>query len=316
MVAIVTAGGVADRYARHRIEDFPAISAGETAPFSVSPDADPRHTFPPRTYSQLRSEYAAQPNEGPIEIPLSVTGIAPNHAVRIDAETFIVSGDGHPDITIPWESQAGGLRFTDSPQFGESGPLLGNSQWTARIPRWLYREFADRKITLRITYAVTEFEAEPSVSVPFDGHSADVPEQGHCFDAPSYPAKETGMVCQYALTGPSLTHVTWNLQENCNPISGSVAARQEWIGSSDRGWREFAVSPVIGVNAVFATKATDSDDPRTYRLCNASPFTFTKYHIWRRRMIEVTLPPIDPTIYIPPPIHQPDSDVIPPPDSE
>ncbi len=51
----------------------------------------------------------------------------------------------------------------------------------------------------------------------------------------------------------------------------------------------------------FATKAENSPDPRVYKLCSGSTFTLTKYHILRRRIIEVTLPPIDPTIYIPTP---------------
>jgi hypothetical protein len=315
LVAIITAGGVANYYAHHRIQDFPAVSASEAAPFSVSLDPDPRHIFPPRTDAQLQAE-SPQTNEMPINIPITISGIAPNHAVRVEAETMTVSADGHPSVTIPWNSHAGNLMFAPPPQSGLSRPLLGDSQQNAELPRWVYRDFGNRKITLHLTYAVLELEAESPTRIPFNAEAADVPEHGRCIENSHSQTKNAGITCQYALTGPSLTHVTWNLNEACNPLSGKPLADEQWIGDSNGSRREAQLSPVVPLMWGFATEAGPFKDPRTYKLCNGSPFTFTKYHIWRRRMIEVTLPPIDPTIYIPPPIHQSNSADIPPPDSE
>ena len=311
LVAIVTAGGVANHYARHRIADFPALSATEPAPFRVSLDPDPRHIYPSRTYAQLQAE-TRQNNESPIDVPITISAIAANHAASIDAQSLTISGDGHPNITIPWEAQ-GPTRMYPS----DAGPFLGDSHLNARIPRWVYREFADKKITLHLTYAVTELEAESPLQAVYTDQDMDVPENGHCSLANNYMFEQPhDLVCQYELTSPSLTHVTWNLSESCNPISGSPVSRETWVGDTNRGLRELEISPVIRLFSGFSTTAAKRGDPRDYRLCPDSTFTFTKYHISRRRMIEVTLPPINPTIYIPTPNHQPASSPIPPPDSE
>ena len=120
------------------------------------------------------------------------------------------------------------------------------------------------------------------------------------------------LVCEYALTSPSLTHVIWNLSENCGPISGSSVPRQTWVGDNNPGLREADLSPVIRTYSGFATTAAQFKDPRDYHLCPGSTFTFTKSHILRRRMIDATLPPIDPTIYIPLPTkHEPTPNTVP-----
>jgi hypothetical protein len=174
-------------------------------------------------------------------------------------------------------------------------PYVRDSHTLLMIPGWMVREFAGKKVNIHITYAITELDAESPIGVPFNGVAMDVPQNGHCIKVP-----DMGIVCQYALANPGLTRVTWKLQTSCNG-SGTDLPEAEWFGDAESSVRGLDISPLSELFTTFHTKNADPKNPYVYGLCPGAQFTFTRYHVARRRLIEVTLPPLDPRMYVPVP---------------
>ena len=213
-------------------------------------------------------------------VPFHVSGIAPGHAVRLEGKSIAYEYNGGVHGKMGWY------------QTGED-PLAGDTQTRQEIylPPDVYRQTAGKSITFHLTYAVSEFETELApFTVPFNGTPIDVPQHGHCRNA----IHSDEMSCQYAIKGPQLTRISWQLHQTCGASSPADHADEHWIGreSSLGGF-----SPVVSMDNIL------NADPLGRNLngpefCPGEPLTFTRYRLVRRRLIEVTLPPIDPQRYV------------------
>jgi hypothetical protein len=292
VVVAITAACFAEALAPHRHSVFHALAAGETSPLNVAIDPDPQSqdrlsdasTFQSQSYGEGDSQY-------PVNVPLIVSGIVPGHVVNLDAQTVTFTSPGMQARTTPW--------MQVMTQFGIN-PVISGARRNVNVPPWIFNEFSGKTVTIHITYAATELEAESPTTVSFNRYGTDIPQNGRCTDT----GDPSGIHCQYALTDPDLTHVTWTLQQSCTSASPQDVAREQWIGTIRPGIED-AINPALrslDFNPVDTLYTSLEDRQpgyrRGYRLCPGTPFIFTKYHIVRRRMVEVTLPPLDLRTYI------------------
>jgi hypothetical protein len=264
--------------------------ANEAPPVQVALDPDPRLQEELLDDPQQQARRDAR-NERDAFVPLILSGIASGHAINLDGETATISAPGMQSRTIPWSGTGGRFSLT-----GYSHPFLTDSHPhnSITLPGWMVREFAGKMVSIHVTYAVTELEAESPAEVPFNGVEMDVPQNGHCTQRNA----DADISCQYALASPSLTHITWKLQESCATTAATDIAQQEWVGGTEHSIREFEFSPLASFSPSFNTRYAPDRDPRVYVLCPGSALTFTKYHVARRRLIDVTLPSLDPRVYV------------------
>jgi hypothetical protein len=103
------------------------------------------------------------------------------------------------------------------------------------------------------------------------------------------------VMCQYAVDAPQLTRISWRLHQSCGTSLPADRTAEHWIGGEAVSDMDF--SPVVSVHNIL------NSDPLGRKVdnvefCSGEPLTFTRYRLVRRRLIEVSLPPIDPQHYV------------------
>ena len=159
--------------------------------------------------------------------------------------------------------------------------MFSDSHSLLMIPGWMVREFAGKKVSIHVTYAITELDAESSIGVPFNGVVMDVPQNGRCIEVP-----EMGIVCQYALADPGWASPTRHPRKACKHPATAVV--RTWLRPTGLAMRSTPsetseISPVSSLSPSFSTKIVDPKRPHVYVRCPGAPYTFTRYHVSRRR---------------------------------
>jgi hypothetical protein len=280
LVALLTFTALGDIYAKNqRSTAYPTPLSNEVPPLRVVFNTDPAYQLTrkgdPISASHSTDSFA-------LSVPINVTDIAPGHAVQIDGKS------------ISYKADEQGVSGTDTWQHNGEEPFVSNTPFRQEIdlPRSVYRVTAGKSITFHLSYAVTEYEAEPApFTVPFTGAPIDVPQHGRCVQ----DSLDNEVRCQYALKGPQFTLITWHLHQTCGASLSADRTAERWIGGERAN--EAGFSPIVSINNILNV------DPLGRRMddvefCPGEPLTFTRYRFVRRRLIEVTLPPIDPQHYV------------------
>lgn len=239
-------------------------------------------------------EIYAQRYKGQFNIPLLLSGVSPNHAVRID------------NVTISYRTPHSG-ELTDVLQGGGRTYLPGDFHDAIHLTLFgpkEYRQLADQPLIVNLTIAVTELEVATSAFATAAASDFAVPNHGICHPfGPSDPNNVRLISplqdCQFPLNRLPRTLVTarWSDQP-CGQPSDSGVEGSEWIGSDDnQGW-SLNFDPVqnIGINLSEQNRAHSKGYVPRF-LCPGTTVKFTNYRVSRQRLLHVTLPPILPRDY-------------------
>jgi len=274
-VLIMTAGVMTASYTAGDVRGYAALAAGEAAPLSAALDPNP-------IYQADKSATETVDDGGPTiaaAIPLAITGVAPGKAITIEGAQIAYEADGKTS-ELPWSG--GDNRFYTVGEPNTHEIFLTHAD---------YKKLRQQPFVLHITLAVIEYGPDAPQKVWFDGKTMDTPDNGHCRIDPG----TTDLQCQYALSLPGPTTVSWHQQENCS-VSGPLdtnAAR--WAGRWYEGnGIQPELSPVEHLSPVKFNRPTMASFAP---VCPATWFTFTKYHVARKRLVQVTLPSVDVTLY-------------------
>ncbi|MBB5063909.1 hypothetical protein [Granulicella mallensis] len=280
LIGLLTFACIGSVYVKRKVVvSFPPSASGEAPPLRMEFNPDPAYQL---------AAISSLPKRGvesvTLLVPIKVLGIAHSHAIDVVGKSITYEDAGGVHGTTTW--------YQDS-----RDPLVGDAQIREEIylPQDIYRETEGKSITLHLAYAVTELEAEPmSFTTPFNEAQMDVPQNGHCFKTELFGEVN----CQYAIKKPQLTRITWHLHPTCDASSSADRADEKWIGGEEAS--ETGFSPIVSVNNILNAdplgRKTDDGE-----VCPGEPLTFTRYRFVRRRLVEITLPPIDPQHYLLPP---------------
>jgi len=250
------------------------VSATETTPVSIALDPDPK----------FQEFHAILSDEGKfgIELPLHLAGIAPNRAISISRLKVVIDAPGVAPATI-------------SNSYFSPNSFASNRTTTLylEVPGDIVRRSHGQPLSFHFTFAVDELQPQSSTTVLAGAESINVPGNGHCYqhgDAES-------AICLYAWHQSAHTRISWTTQPQCGVTSPQDKPRDIWsdrLYAEDRG---AFLNSVLAYKRIFPIRARQIA-PTQY-FCPNTPLTFTNYTILRRRILHLTLPPLDPQQYRP-----------------
>jgi hypothetical protein len=270
-VLALTAVVLVNIYSTAHVRGYSVLAFGEAPPITAALDPDQQFQ-----YAKPSGDHEAYQPEPRASVPLSLSVATPGKAVTVEGQMVEYEADGVKG-SLPWDRSGSSFITVGSPFTTE-----------APIPYNVYAKINARPVTLRVTYAVTEYDPEPAQTVWFDGKTLDIPDHGHCV------AQHWGgdLQCLYALSKPGPALVSWQNTEACSLGVHAHPAGSNWIGpegSFDPGF-----SPIEQLNGLRFNYPTFTSFAAA---CRGTRLTFTKYHISRKRLVTVTLPSIDVTLY-------------------
>jgi hypothetical protein len=255
-------------YRRQSLVDraYPQPSASATAPITVS------HT--PNKYGP--DDARTWDGENYIDLPVNFSGVAEGWAVFANDFKFtITAADGSQWIS-PWQE------FHERARAGDN-----YSKLSLPISPALYERFKSAPVTLRITFAVTRYQAESVTSGTYPAGDAAVPGVGFC----AQESRSSYLFCRSALRQPSLAYATtvWS------SVSCSETAPPE-ATTRGGGWIEpnrdpnFGTSPVWIYGWLFNRDDEEYGRHARWHICPGSPLEVTQYHLVDRTRTDLTLP--------------------------
>jgi hypothetical protein len=282
LVLLLTAAIFASVYTPNSVHGYANLNPGAPAPLQLAFNPDPSE----QTHTTI--DAAIPPGNTNtsvmLSLPVTLSGIAPNHALQIDGYQTSYQPSGQPATKPLWERNS--QYFT-----ANAATRLGFS-----IPTDTFRASAGKAVTLQLTYAVTELAADATTTLPLNGTSLDVPQNGHCFWTPGAGDVITHVDCQFSDHRPSLTRITWNVTSTC-PASPSASEPSEpaetWL--ADDQSPSISFSPVATAPHIAGSRLLG--DSQSLFLCAGAPLTFTHYHVIGHHLVHVTLPAFDPQLY-------------------
>ena len=263
---------IAGAFPWHGHSPYVPVSANETTPVSITFDPDPK----------FQEFHAILSDEGKfgIELPLHLAGIALNRAIRIGQLKVVIDAPGVAPATI-----------TNSYFNPNSFASDRTSTLYLEVPGDVVRRSGGKPLSFHLSLAVDELQPQTSATVLAGAESFNIPGNGHCYqhgDAES-------AICLFAWNQPGLTRISWTTQPQCGVPSPQDKPRDIW---SDRLYTRNqgnVLDSVLAYTRVFPIRARQIS-PTQY-FCPNTPLTFTHYTIIRRRVLQLTLPPLDPQQY-------------------
>jgi hypothetical protein len=222
--------------------------------------------------------------EWPIQVPLSLSGIASDHVVKIRGFRVVIEMPGD----IPWNSgwQAGGP---------ELWPDENLSYVNFQIKSELYDRLKATPLKLRMTLALTEImETNVQEIVIGEGEFA-VPNVGTCFNRLSMP----WIQCRAAVRRPGVMASVAGTTESCSqassersPVSGATLHTLLWAPTPDVNP---GISPVQAFGLNFSASnglITRPEDRRRIVICPGTRMRLGKPKIVGHSRIEFETPEI------------------------
>jgi hypothetical protein len=235
---------------------YPQAGTG-AAPVSIRLDK-----MPTRTRSFSGGNYTS--------LDLDYSGVADGTAVFGDDFKYtVVAADGS-QWTSPWQSLE--EHFVPGQEDQRAGVTL-------MMRPEEYERFERGPVTLRITFALSRYQADAVMNTVFPETEAAIPGIGIC--APQ-PGRRQSLYCRAPLGGPKLTRMTvdWSRISCDSPQAAGNAPEHgdQWLTQD---------GPAFILNSVWTRDMWFGDEKD--HVCPGSPVTVTHYHPLDRTQMEITL---------------------------
>jgi len=272
LAVVLLASTAADIVVQHRspLRECPLLSANEQPLAQIEYNPDPKLQKPYPIVSDDKYLH--------LRVPITFSHIVPGHTIVAEATSTTIEAPGLASITLPWTAYAT-MTNTDFVEIDLPGDFI--------------RKAAGKPLTFRVTYALSELEPTSTTTLIAGGQTLNVPGNGHCYQ---YSGTDDP-VCLYA-TSPyhGYNRVSWTDHTQCGVSSPGDLPREAW-SNSFRSTQSSAVGDgsIWAVKQAFPVHARQVDSDLYF--CPNSPLTFTSFRVVRHRQMQVTLPPIDPSLY-------------------
>lgn len=246
-------------YSRQYLVDraYPRPGSG-AAPVNIRLDKQPTATrsFAGEDYTNFALDYS---------------GVAAGTALFGDDFKFTIVGADGSQWTSPWQSIED--RFV--PGQGEQREGL-NLMMRPEV----YERYKQGPVTLRITFALTRYQADAVMNTVYPERETAIPGIGMC--APQRTRTQS-LYCRAPLGGPQLTRMTvdWSSIpcELPQPTSDAASHGDQWLVRD---------GPTFFLNSVWNMDLWFGDERSHTHVCPGSPLTVTHYHPLDRTQMEVT----------------------------
>lgn len=253
---------------------YVAVSANEQAPVSVALDPNPKF--------QEFHKILADEGKFRVELPLQLTGIAPDRAIHIAHLKVVIDAPGVAPVTL------------QNPTFyPNSFTSDGTTTLYLEVPGDIVRRSGGKPLSFHLSLAIDELQPQSSTTVLTGAESFNIPGNGRCYQH----ADAESAICLYAWHQPNLTRISWTTNPQCDIPSPQDKPRDIWADSLYTRDSGNILDSVRAYERVFPIRAGQIAPTRYF--CPNTPLTFTNYTILRRRVLYLTLPPLDPQLYRP-----------------
>jgi hypothetical protein len=233
----------------------------------------------PRDFALM---YPKNPRTAVYRIPEEFSGVAPGTSFIRWAERYtLTAADGYT-WTSNWRNDLSVLAAKGSE---ERIPTRSHID----IPWSVHDRLAGGPVTLRMEYLVTQYENQPSYTIPVSREYQEVPGLGFC------SAGDRTLACRSTdARGDYFAYVTFGRQGSCgvpptavpDPLSDAAPPGYQRIGTVFE--RIGFAPPIPGFNPVDVNQGflRWPGDEEAYHACPGSPGTFTRRHELRRVRLE------------------------------
>jgi hypothetical protein len=253
--------------------------------YSIGPTgAAVRFSYIPMTWNEGTSSSGMAGPMVPVQVTLSVAGVAEGEAYLVDSVRGEVIAPNGAHWTSPWQSLSADPlvpgRDSIGTQFG--------------MPLDVYNKFKSLPLHVHLILALTQAHAGKASSIPMQMERFAVPAFGVCAPqtgwAPVF-GQVTGIGCDSALREPQLTYISTRWSDA--PCSAAPTGPDEgvlgtgWAGSLDREPAQMGISPIVDTHIDLSNNQMENGTKEMRSLCAGTLITFTQYSLVGRTQTSV-----------------------------
>ena len=252
---------------------YPQPGASYPAPVNIAAIPSAAHPVEARSYE----------GQDYIDFPILFSGVAQGYAVTTADFKFTLTAADGSQWTAPWQEIQNHI-----------GPGGHSSYLSLPISPAQYDRFKSGPVTLRITFAVSRYQADTVATVPYPTRlDQAVPGIGIC-TADSESRSMDTLLCRSAPHDSRLTYFTtmW-ASAPCSVPPASPGATPQVDAWNESGNPGFALIPVVTPVWIsrffFYRSEVEGQSHAHWHVCPGSPLTVTQYHLVDRTQTGFTL---------------------------
>lgn len=258
-------------YQRQSLVDaaYPVPSAASAPALVITHVPSPSHPDEARSYEHY--DY--------IDLPVSFSGVPEGYAVTTDDFRFTVRAPDGSTWTSPWQRYPERIRSS-----GQGGVL------SLAISPNLYDRFKAAPVELSIELAVSRYQVDRSVTLPYPTGDTAIPGLGYCWPENHYHGGAAPPLrCRSAQTSPLVqTTDVWRSGScDASDPGGETIEGHGWM--VDPG-PDFTLTAVHDHGILMQQPDDGVHSAHYWHFCSGSPLTITQYHLADRTRATLMIP--------------------------